>query len=67
MDEWVELAGPIFHEEMERLRRQPTGYEFAAAIKAKGLGTVSASTAKNIRTEILDRTPLPSLDDLDTS
>lgn len=63
MDEWVELAGPIFHAEFERLQRQPTGYEFAAAIKKAKLGNPSPSTAKNIRTEILDRSPLPSLDD----
>jgi preprotein translocase subunit Sss1 len=62
MDEWVRLADPIFHARMSALRRQPTGHEFAAAIKDAGLGTVSASTAKNIRTEILDRTPLADLD-----
>ena len=62
MTEWVDLAGPIFHSEFERLHRQPTGDEFAEAIKKAGLGSVSASTAKNIRTEILDRSPLPSLD-----
>jgi hypothetical protein len=62
MDEWVELATPIFHAEFERLQRQPTGYEFAAAIKRAKLGSPSPSTAKNIRSEILDRAPLPSLD-----
>lgn len=62
MADWVELAGPVFHEEFERLHRQPTGDEFAEAIKKAKLGTVSASTAKNIRTEILDRAPLPTLD-----
>lgn len=62
MTEWVELAGPVFHEEFERLRRQPTGDEFAEAIKKARLGTVSASTAKNIRAEILDRAELPVLD-----
>ena len=62
MTEWVELAGPIFHAEFERLHRQPTGDEFAEAIRKAKLGTVSASTAKNIRTEILDRAELPVLD-----
>jgi hypothetical protein len=62
MTEWVELAGPVFHAEFERLRRQPTGDEFAEAIKKARLGTVSASTAKNIRAEILDRAELPVLD-----
>lgn len=62
MTEWVNLAGPIFRDEFERLQRQPTADEFAEAIERAGLGTVSASTAKNIRTEILDRSPLPSLD-----
>lgn len=62
MTEWVDLAGPVFHAEFERLRRQPTGDEFAEAIKKARLGTVSASTAKNIRAEILDRAELPALD-----
>jgi hypothetical protein len=62
MTEWVDLAAPIFHAEFDRLQRQPTGAEFAEAIKKAGLGAPSASTAKNIRTEILDRAPLPSLD-----
>jgi hypothetical protein len=62
MDEWVNLAGPVFHDEFQRLHRQPTGEEFAAAIEKAKLGTVSASTAKNIRTRILDETPLPALD-----
>lgn len=62
MDEWVAAAGPVFHAEFARLRRNPTADEFATAIKAARLGTVSASTAKNIRAEILDRTPLPNLD-----
>lgn len=54
MSEWVELAGPVFHAEFQRLRRQPTGEEFATAIANADLGTVGASTAKNIRTAILD-------------
>jgi hypothetical protein len=62
MTEWVDVAGPVFHAEFERLRRQPTGDEFAEAIKKARLGTVSASTAKNIRAEILDRAELPALD-----
>lgn len=62
MGEWVEVAGPVFHDEFRRLRRQPTGDEFATAIKKAGLGTVSASTAKNIRAEILDRADVPALD-----
>lgn len=62
MTDWVETAGPIFHAEFERLQRQPTGDEFAEAIKKAGLGKISPSTAKNIRTEILDRAPLPSLE-----
>ncbi|MEW1754719.1 hypothetical protein [Streptomyces angustmyceticus] len=61
-DEWVELATPIFRSEFARLRRNPTASEFANAIKAAGLGNVSDSTAKNIRTEILDRAELPALD-----
>lgn len=62
LDEWVELAGPIFHAEFERLRRNPTAHEFATAIKRAGYGAISDSTAKNIRTEILDRAELPALD-----
>lgn len=62
LDEWVEVAAPVFHAEFGRLRRNPTANEFATAIKAARLGDVSDSTAKNIRAEILDRTELPSLD-----
>lgn len=65
MDEWVETAGPIFHAEFRRLRRQPTASEFATAIDDAGLGRVSDSTAKNIRTEIIDRTDVPALDQTD--
>lgn len=61
LDEWVSLATPIFHEEFVRLRRNPTGNEFANAITKAGLGKISDSTAKNIRTEILDRAPLPKI------
>lgn len=61
MDEWVTVAGPLFHSEFARLKRQPTGAEFATAIADAGLGRVSASTAKNIRAEILDRMDLPTL------
>jgi hypothetical protein len=61
MDEWVELATPIFHAEFTRRRRQPTGEEFAEALELAGYGAVSASTAKNIRTQILDTTELPAL------
>lgn len=53
MTEWVELAGPVFRTETASLGRQPSGPEFAAAIADAGLGTVSPSTAKNIRAEIL--------------
>ncbi|WP_181468084.1 DUF2637 domain-containing protein [Streptomyces sp. Amel2xB2] len=63
MDEWVELGTPVFHAEFKRLRRQPTGTEFANALAEAGLGKPGASTAKNIRTEILDREPLPALTD----
>lgn len=63
MDEWVGDAGPVFHAEFARLRRNPTASEFAAAIQKAGLGKVSDSTAKNIRAEILDRAELPSLED----
>lgn len=62
MDEWVADAGPVFHAEFARLRRNPTASEFATAIQKGGLGKVSDSTAKNIRAEILDRAELPSLD-----
>ncbi|GGX40477.1 hypothetical protein [Streptomyces noursei] len=62
LDEWVELAAPVFRSEFTRLRRNPTANEFATAIKSAGLGEVSDSTAKNIRAEILDRTELPALD-----
>ena len=62
MDEWVKLAGPVFHSEFRRLHRQPTANEFAGAIKKARLGSISDSTAKNIRTEILDRASLPALD-----
>lgn len=65
LSEWVDLAGPVFHAEFARLRRQPTANEFATAIDAAGLGKVSDSTAKNIRTEILDRTDIPALDQTD--
>ncbi|MET7924751.1 hypothetical protein ABZT43_12295 [Streptomyces sp. NPDC005349] len=63
LDEWVTDAGPVFHAEFARLRRNPTASEFATAIDKAGLGKVSDSTAKNIRAEILDRAPLPELDD----
>lgn len=63
LTEWVDIASPIFHAEFARLRRQPTANEFATAIDAAGLGRVSDSTAKNIRTEILDRAEVPALDD----
>jgi hypothetical protein len=62
MDEWVAIGAPVFRSEFARLRRNPSGTEFAAALDARGYGRVSASTAKNIRAEILDRAPLPSLD-----
>lgn len=62
MDEWVDVAGPVFRTELHRLRRQPTASEFANAIDAAGHGRVSDSTAKNIRTEIIDRTDVPALD-----
>lgn len=54
MDEWVELAGPIFTEEFHKRRKQPNAREFADAIELAGYGAVSESTAKNIRTAILD-------------
>jgi hypothetical protein len=63
MDEWVQVATPVFHAEFTRLRRQPTANEFATAIATAGLGTVGTSTAKNIRTEILDRADVPALTD----
>ncbi|MFZ3592295.1 hypothetical protein [Streptomyces sp. BH104] len=62
MTEWVALTEPIFHAEFKRLKRNPSGSEFADAIEKAGHGRVSDSTAKNIRTEILDRAELPSLD-----
>ncbi|MGY1439509.1 DUF2637 domain-containing protein [Streptomyces reniochalinae] len=62
MSEWVELTEPVFHDEFQKLRRQPTASEFAEAIKEAGHGRPSDSTAKNIRTEILDRTDVPALD-----
>lgn len=61
MDEWVKLAGPVFHDTFRQLRRQPTGPEFAGAIAKAGLGEVSASTAKNIRQAVLDNEPLPKI------
>lgn len=61
LDEWVPLAGPIFHAEFQRLRRQPTANEFAQAIEAAGHGSVSDTTAKTIRAEILDRADVPAL------
>lgn len=62
MDEWVEIGTPVFHAEFTRLRRPPSGTEFAKALDVAGHGKPSASTAKNIKTEILDRAELPSLD-----
>ncbi|MFE9949313.1 hypothetical protein ACFYRJ_17480 [Streptomyces sp. NPDC005531] len=62
MTEWVQLSEPIFHAEFKRLKRNPTASEFADALGAAGHGRPSDSTAKNIRTEILDRAPLPALD-----
>jgi hypothetical protein len=62
MDEWVALTEPVFHAEFKRLKRNPTASEFATAIGDAGHGQPSDSTAKNIRTEILDRAELPSLD-----
>ncbi|MFF3359518.1 hypothetical protein ACFYWN_44745 [Streptomyces sp. NPDC002917] len=63
MAEWVTLAEPIFHTEFRRLKRNPTAAEFADAISKAGHGRPSDSTAKNIRTEILDRAELPALKD----
>lgn len=63
MDEWVAITEPVFHAEFKRLKRNPTASEFAAAIAKAGHGKPSDSTAKNIRTEILDRAELPSLED----
>jgi hypothetical protein len=63
MAEWVTLAEPIFHTEFKRLKRNPTASEFADAISQAGHGRPSDSSAKNIRTEILDRTELPALND----
>ncbi|MFE9491379.1 DUF2637 domain-containing protein [Streptomyces sp. NPDC006641] len=61
MAEWVELAGPVFHRQFHELRRQPTAKEFADAIANENLGSVSDSTAKNIRQAVLDNEPLPVL------
>jgi hypothetical protein len=61
LDEWVGLAGPIFHDQFRALRRQPTANEFAQAIEAAGHGAVSDTTAKMIRAEILDRADVPAL------
>jgi hypothetical protein len=61
MEEWVELAAPVFHEEFTRRRKQPTAEQFADAIEEAGFGKVSPSTAKNIRTAILDDAELPVL------
>lgn len=63
MAEWVALAEPIFHSEFKRLKRNPTASEFADALSKAGHGRPSDSTAKNIRTEILDRAELPALND----
>jgi hypothetical protein len=54
MEEWLELATPIYRQEFRKRRKQPTGEEFAAAIELAGYGAVSPSTAKNIRTAIQD-------------
>jgi hypothetical protein len=62
LNEWVELAAPVFHAEFARLKRMPTANEFATAIKDARLGIVSDTRAKSIRAEILDRAELPSLD-----
>ncbi|MFJ8929270.1 hypothetical protein ACIRLA_22095 [Streptomyces sp. NPDC102364] len=62
MTEWVTLTEPIFHAEFKRLKRNPTASEFADAIGKAGHGRPSDSTAKSIRTEVLDRAELPSLD-----
>jgi hypothetical protein len=61
LDEWVTLAGPIFHDQFQVLRRQPTANEFAQAIEKAGHGAVSDTTAKSIRAEILDRADVPAL------
>lgn len=61
LDEWVEIAGPVFHAEFQRLRRQPTANEFAKAINQAGFGLPSDTVAKTIRAEILDRADVPAL------
>jgi TRAP-type C4-dicarboxylate transport system permease small subunit len=61
LDEWVEIAGPIFHAEFQRLRRKPTANEFAQAIDRAGFGLPSDTVAKTIRSEILDRADVPAL------
>jgi hypothetical protein len=61
LDEWVTLAGPIFHDQFRELRRQPTANEFAQAIEKAGHGLPSDTVAKTIRAEILDRAEVPAL------
>lgn len=56
IDEWVKVAAPVLAAQEQRLGRQPTGPEFAAALTAACKRKVSASTAKNIRAAIAKST-----------
>lgn len=60
LDEWIELATPIYWAEHQRLGRKPIAVEFSAAMDAARIGRVAASTAKKIRAGILDRGQLES-------
>jgi hypothetical protein len=59
--EWVELASPVYFEELNRLGRQPTAVEFSEAINRARLGRIAPTTAKKIRADILDRADVPAL------
>lgn len=51
--EWVAVASPVFDALRAELGALPTASQFATALAANGLGTVSESTAKNVRTYVL--------------
>lgn len=65
MTEWVALVGPVLRQEFRFLGdRMPTALQLTKAIRRAGLGEITAAHAQAIRTEILDREPVPSLDSL---
>jgi hypothetical protein len=54
MSEWVALTAPLYVDHLKVTGQAPTGPQFAELIQKAGLGAVSVSRAKLIRSEITD-------------